>query len=61
MIPSQSGIESIVANDVDVIENRWYSLTGTLLKAQPEAGLAIKCERLSDGTMRSTRVLSRCR
>ena len=52
-----AGVEGIVA-DTEVVETRWYNLQGVQMQERPD-GLALKWERLSDGQVRTSRVLNR--
>lgn len=49
---------SSVLNSAEVLETRWYNLQGMRMQEQPE-GIALKWERLSDGTVRTSRELNR--
>ena len=52
------GVEEMMDEAAEVVETRWYNMQGMLLNECPE-GIALKWERLSDGTVRTSRVLNR--
>lgn len=49
---------SSVLNSAEVVETSWYNLQGVRIQERPD-GLSLKCERLSDGTVRTSREFNR--
>ncbi|MDE5870450.1 MAG: hypothetical protein K2H22_00675 [Muribaculaceae bacterium] len=54
--PGQSGVKKVSGSNVDTLSCEYYDLTGRRI-LNPDKGIFIKTERLSDGSVRTSKVM----
>lgn len=58
-ISNTSGIDSVISEEAGVVATEWYSLQGARIEAPAAGTIAIRRDRMSDGSVKTTKAIIR--